>query len=628
MQLWKLGCRWGSNTPLFYDFIVEKSIAIGYIDKDYQIDDWLLITDGHTVLSFAKILSKRTCVLNYPDLQTKIEALAIPFNSELFIYDASFIHLKNEDQFNYPLQQGIVRVQGQEYINTFNNLRRVYMQKLTILEIVSTLNYKKQIILQGPPGTGKTRLAKEIADSLCKPKTINNDDILNTLNLGLHICTPTNYNTFELTLITNDLVKVQPKNAQNDYTVSFADIIISYNEKQWESPVSANNTSGNASYKIGIAKYIFDKIKQDNCKLIQFHPAYSYEDFVRGITAKSNGTQVEYETENRVLAKFANDAFDNYRKSKIISDDELSKEQWIDASWLVFVSKIENEVALNGFYKLTEKVNITEVEDDCFRYKGDEWKNISRINFNDCKKLIKKYIDKGDGIVSFDSKESKHAFYRQTYYTPILQKFVSENKYEKIAAKKEELKNYVLIIDEINRANLPAVLGELIYALEYRGDAVESMYAIKGDNKLILPPNLYIIGTMNTADRSVGHIDYAIRRRFAFVDVLPTNEPIKEFAKPTFEKVSKLFIKNYDNIDWSNPTLEKSDHLAADFKPEEVWLGHSYFITKEKEENGLSEEQQLSTKLKYEVVPILKEYVKDGILLDTVEVKNIINGLS
>src|SRR5690606_28473502 len=83
--------------------------------------------------------------------------------------------------------------------------------------------------------------------------------------------------------------------------------------------------------------------------------------------------------------------------------------------------------------------------------------------------------------------------------------------------------NYVLIIDEINRATLPSVMGELIYALEYRYDednqdqtTVESMYSLKsdeedvvGDRQLSLPSNLFIIGTMNTADRSVGHIDYA-----------------------------------------------------------------------------------------------------------------------
>src|SRR5690606_7974702 len=101
--------------------------------------------------------------------------------------------------------------------------------------------------------------------------------------------------------------------------------------------------------------------------------------------------------------------------------------------------------------------------------------------------------------------------------------------------------NYVLIIDEINRANLSSVLGELIYALEYRyyfnntiddqlEATVKSIYGVSYEEKgtepsydLILPENLYIIGTMNTADRSVGHIDYAVRRRFAFVNVLPKN---------------------------------------------------------------------------------------------------------
>ena len=64
----------------------------------------------------------------------------------------------------------------------------------------------------------------------------------------------------------------------------------------------------------------------------------------------------------------------------------------------------------------------------------------------------------------------------------------------------------LLIIDEINRANLPSVLGELIYALEYRGESVESMYEYENILNIKLPKNLYIIGTMNTADRSVGHI--------------------------------------------------------------------------------------------------------------------------
>lgn len=173
-------------------------------------------------------------------------------------------------------------------------------------------------------------------------------------------------------------------------------------------------------------------------------------------------------------------------------------------------------------------------------------------------------------------------------------------------ALKDKDKPYVLVIDEINRANLSAVLGELIYALEYRGEAVQSMYAIEGENNLTLPPNLYIIGTMNTADRSVRHIDYAIRRRFAFVNILPkdlTNELGDQFESALFAKVTNLFNTN----------------LSSEFKKEEVQLGHSYFITKN---------TPIDIRWEYEIKPILFEYVKDGILVgEGIEttINNLIN---
>jgi 5-methylcytosine-specific restriction endonuclease McrBC GTP-binding regulatory subunit McrB len=177
-----------------------------------------------------------------------------------------------------------------------------------------------------------------------------------------------------------------------------------------------------------------------------------------------------------------------------------------------------------------------------------------------------------------------------------------------LSSEKVELRNYVLIIDEINRANLSSVLGELIYALEYRGEKVESMYTVDDDNTLVLPPNLYIIGTMNTADRSVGHIDYAIRRRFAFVDVLPsdtaldeaiTSVLVRDKAKDLLGKVAVLFAQ---------------DNLLGDFKDKDVQLGHSYFIA----EN----EDTLKLKLTYEIKPLLREYLKDGILKTTVRISN------
>lgn len=167
---------------------------------------------------------------------------------------------------------------------------------------------------------------------------------------------------------------------------------------------------------------------------------------------------------------------------------------------------------------------------------------------------------------------------------------------------------HVLIIDEINRANLSSVLGELIYALEYRGQPVDSMYAVKEGNgtethRLVLPKNLYIIGTMNTADRSAGHLDYAIRRRFAFVDVLPRALDSSSFDSALFNKVKALFTT--DNF------KTHSEYLSEEFQPKDVALGHSYFIAK-------SESLDSRTlQLEYDIKPILFEYVKDGVLKDT-----------
>ena len=207
------------------------------------------------------------------------------------------------------------------------------------------------------------------------------------------------------------------------------------------------------------------------------------------------------------------------------------------------------------------------------------------------------YEDFVRGIVAKPNEEGNGILY--TAENKILGTFAKE-------ALKDKDNPYVLVIDEINRANLSAVLGELIYALEYRGEAVQSMYAIEGENNLTLPPNLYFIGTMNTADRSVGHIDYAIRRRFAFVNILPkdlTNELGDQFESALFAKVTNLFNTN----------------LSPEFKKEEVQLGHSYFITKN---------TPIDIRWEYEIKPILLEYVKDGILVgEGIEttINNLIN---
>lgn len=361
---------------------------------------------------------------------------------------------------------------------------------------------------------------------------------------------------------------------------------------------------------------------EEHVRLVQFHPSYTYEDFVRGISAKSEGGEIIYETENKLLATFAEAARLNWEASqKDVA--ELSREQKVAALLQQFADQVQDELEEKEFFKITEAVAIRNVEADAFRYTGD-WKTSQRMKFKD---LI---LAELNGVSSRQELKnlagiSGLANQHSSYFFKVLQQFRKAFAKElqqaaPVEVETPEVQPYVLIIDEINRANLPAVLGELIYALEYRNEAVESLYALDGENAIIIPENLFLIGTMNTADRSVGHIDYAIKRRFAFVEVLPNEEVIvNEDAKALFQRVAALFVKEEEG------ELVNSDFLAADFEYRDVQLGHSYFMLQE----GTAEEQkrELELRFRYEILPILHEYVKDGLLLETAksEIKKIAN---
>ena len=340
-------------------------------------------------------------------------------------------------------------------------------------------------------------------------------------------------------------------------------------------------------------------------KLIQFHPSYSYEDFVRGIVAKPNeeGDGIIYTAENKVLGAFAKEALANY----LYSDGNIKS--WINNNFDRFKREIQNIIEKEAKYILDEKTAITNIKEEEFLLNN----TVSTIDFNFFKKLIEKVIEENFEITAKNTRDLLGIEIRYSNYKLLIEKF-----FEKYIFHKSKLKNYILIIDEINRANLSTVLGELIYALEYRGESVESMYAIDDDNSFTLPPNLYIIGTMNTADRSVGHIDYAIRRRFAFVSVLP-KELEGNFDKNLFKAVSKLFIENYDEyINNTDTELKRAKTLSPEFKPEDVWLGQSYFIQK-KYSDG--KDVPMSIRWEYEIKPILLEYIKDGILIDNIKIE-------
>lgn len=325
-------------------------------------------------------------------------------------------------------------------------------------------------------------------------------------------------------------------------------------------------------------------------KLIQFHPSYSYEDFVRGIVAQPNetGEGIVYTAENKVLAKFAEKALKAFQ-------EPIKWENFRD-----FLEK-EKEEGREVYFDEGKELKYNFIQNNELRYLSGRNHNLAGIPIEE---FCQRNLDD-----KFDSFYKNYHKWGWKFITDYFIKWANDFKRKK---------SYFLVIDEINRANLSTVLGELIYALEYRGESVESMYAIDDDNSFTLPPNLYIIGTMNTADRSVGHIDYAIRRRFAFVNVLP-KELEGNFDKNLFKAVSKLFIENYDEyINNTDTELKRAKTLSPEFKPEDVWLGQSYFIQK-KYNDG--KDVPMSIRWEYEIKPILLEYIKDGILIDNIKIE-------
>lgn len=381
-----------------------------------------------------------------------------------------------------------------------------------------------------------------------------------------------------------------------------------------------------------------DKLKDnEQFKLIQFHPSYTYEDFVRGIVAESKGDKIEYKNVNKTLGEFAELALKNYKDSQKIPE-QVSIEKWLKNQYVKFKEDLQKEIEIDNEVLIKEgtKPKITFVEDDSLRVNRYSNENDS-VLVKDLD-IIYGYIGLylSETIINIRKNEllSKSARSGMYYlYQNLIEKFkkyLEDNNLvfdRNSQIEKVEIKPYILVIDEINRANLSSVLGELIYALEYRGEEVESMYEVDGSRKLILPPNLYIIGTMNTADRSVGHIDYAIRRRFAFVDVLPEKlEDNSEiyFNTTDFMDVAKLFIKIEDNVvDFEK--AENSDFLSDDFSAKDVALGHSYFIADKNKVKETEKQDYFKMKMKYEVVPILNEYLKDGVFNEkaTVKIKEI-----
>jgi 5-methylcytosine-specific restriction protein B len=159
---------------------------------------------------------------------------------------------------------------------------------------------------------------------------------------------------------------------------------------------------------------------------------------------------------------------------------------------------------------------------------------------------------------------------------------------------------FVMIIDEINRGNISRVFGEVLFLLEYRDTEIALPYEGPGGKKFSIPQNVYLIGTMNTTDRSLAQIDYALRRRFCFCRLMPVVEdkaPILEawlrskgVAEEAIARVTGMFVQLNSKI--------------REVLGEHLQIGHSYFMDPE-----IGTEASLTLVWKHDLMPLLEEYL-------------------
>ncbi|WP_432671154.1 AAA family ATPase [Flavobacterium sp. SM2513] len=343
---------------------------------------------------------------------------------------------------------------------------------------------------------------------------------------------------------------------------------------------AAKIVTRNESITYDEALKVFNENLGTQIEFITFHQNYSYEDFIQGLRPDTgNGTALTFEKKDGVFKRIADRAMENLNLASK-APEELSNEILFYKALEAFKDSI---LDTEDKYSINDSVFIFEIDEEAFRYTGTNWEKHSngiRMKFSDLKEFYRNDVKTRKDIkalTTISGLANQHATYYLLVYQAIL-KFLPDHLEQQVQIKQ---KNYVIIIDEINRANISRVFGELITLIEEDKRShgkIPMRVTLPSGDTFIVPSNLYLIGTMNTADKSIALLDIALRRRFEFVPMYPD---------ATLDTVHDKEILT----DINTAILQRKSH---DFT-----IGHAYFM---------GDNYDRKKTLNHKVIPLLLEY--------------------
>lgn len=338
-------------------------------------------------------------------------------------------------------------------------------------------------------------------------------------------------------------------------------------------------------------KQEFDRLKQEGqIEFVTFHQSYSYEEFVEGIKPdilewEENSEKLNYIGRNGIFKQICNKAEnDLYTVNK---DEEID----FDKAYKLFQEKYE------AGSNLLNLKNIQYEPNNLVYHFGNQVGD-RRIALDKIKEIFnanKKYTTALEFNKDYKGNNPLKGYFFNFYKELVKIKEDCDKENQNKNVINQNMNNYVLIIDEINRGNISKIFGELITLIEedkrLGNDGALAVTLPYSNHLFGIPKNLYIIGTMNTSDRSIASIDIALRRRFKFIEMMPKKELVADFRIG--------FADIFENINNKIKVLLDRDHQ----------IGHSYFInTKYNDENGNNDIDTLKDIWFSEILPLLNEY--------------------